>query len=245
MGSESDIFLAAQKGYNDQNGTDALGRSAGNGNACHAQPADNDEEKVHHYIGHPGGGQKQQRLLGIAHCAEHGVAKIIDRHGGHSQKVNAQIKRRVIDQHFLGVEQFQHGPGEQLPQHQNDHALQQAQNQRSMDGFRHIAVAAGAKIAGHHHVDPIAHANQKAGKQRHQNRRRADGTQCFRPHELADHHNVRHVEQSLKQIRNHQRDAEQENLPGQLSFGQVLGDVHHCKPSAFRQNSGASDKLPL
>lgn len=79
-----------------------------------------------------------------------------------------------------------------------------------MDGLRNVAVAVRAKISCHHDIDPIADADQEAGKQRHQNGRRADRAQRLRPDKLSDHHNIGHVEQRLKQVGKHQWDTEEE-----------------------------------
>ena len=84
-------------------------------------------------------------------------------------------------------------------------------NQKYHDLKHQIAVLR-AEMLRHADVHAVAHADQEAREQRHERRRRADGAQRRRAGKLADHGDVRHVEQHLQQLREDQRHTEQEDV---------------------------------
>ena len=79
-----------------------------------------------------------------------------------------------------------------------------------MHAVARVLLLLRAEVLRHAHVDAVGQADEKARKQRHERRRRADGAQRRRAGKLADH--VRHVEQHLQQLREDQRHTEQEDV---------------------------------
>ena len=65
-----------------------------------------------------------------------------------------------------------------------------------------------AKAARHQCVYAAPHSNQEAGKQSNQRCGRTDRAKGFRAGKTASNGNIRHVEQNLKHVGEHQRQAE-------------------------------------
>ena len=84
----------------------------------------------------------------------------------------------------------------------------------------------------HPDVDGAPHADEKAGEQGHQNGGRSDRPQRLRTGEFSDNRHVRHIEQHLQQLREHQRNAEKEHI-----FPQ--GAVGHLNFSPLASGSGS------
>ena len=137
------------------------------------------------------------------------------------------------DQLRLGIQKIEHEARQQKTERADEQARQQADQQRSMVEFKRLSLFLRAQMLRRDDVDAAAHADQKTGEQRHENRRRADRAQRPRAREAADDRHVRHVEQHLKHLREHQRHAEHENL---LPKG-ACGHVH-----AF---AGGEKRLPV
>ena len=97
----------------------------------------------------------------------------------------------------------------------------------------HVLLAARAERPRHPHVYAVAQADQKAGEQRYEDGRRADGAERVRADEPADRRNIGHVEEHLQNIGKHQRNAEAENLPRERALRQVLRIVRHGVQSSF------------
>jgi len=81
-----------------------------------------------------------------------------------------------------------------------------------MHAVARVLLLLRAEVLRHAHVDAVGQADEKARKQRHERRRRADGAQRRRAGKFADHGDVRHVEQHLQQLREDQRHTEQEDV---------------------------------
>ena len=64
----------------------------------------------------------------------------------------------------------------------------------------------------HNGIDTTAHTDQQSGKERNHHGTGTDRPKCLRTGKAPHHRNIGHVEEHLKQIRQHQRQAEQQNI---------------------------------
>ena len=106
-----------------------------------------------------------------------------------------------------------------------------------MDRFAGVILLACAQKPRREHVDARAHADQKARKERGKRRRRADGAQCVRACKLADHGDIRHIEQDLQQVRGHQRQTEDQHLLPEVSVCHVARIVPHGDQASRTKNA--------
>ena len=102
--------------------------------------------------------------------------------------------------------------GSALNQDEYEAARRRAQQERGVHARAGALVLPRAEILRHADIDAVGQADEKARKQRDERRRRADGAQRRRAGEFSDNGHVRHVEQHLQQLREDQRNAEQENV---------------------------------
>ena len=219
--------VGAGQGPQDQKGREILGQDGGQGRAGHAHLAHDDKEHIQKHVQHPGNGQIDQGLAGVAHRAEHTVAKIVDSHGGHPQKVDAQIQDRPVDQVGLGAQQPHQRRRKGHPHRQQQHPCRQADQQGRVDGPLHIFGVLGPVKAGHQHIDAAAQPDQEAGHQGDKDGGGPHRAQSLGPGEAPHHRNIRHVKDRLQQVGQHQRQAEHQDLPPQRPLGQVLFPRRH------------------
>ena len=219
--------LGAGQRPQDQKGRQVLAQNGGQGRAGHAHLPDDDKEQVQPDVQHPGNGQVDQRLAGVPHRAEHAVAKVVDGHGRHPQKVDAQVQNGPVDQVGLGAQQPHQGRRKGHPHRQQQHARRQADQQRRVDRLFDVPRLLRAVKAGHQHVDAAPQTDQKTGHQGDEDGGRPHRAQCLRPGKPPHHRDIRHVKDRLQQVRQHQRQAEHQDLPPQRPCGQVLSPRRH------------------
>ena len=189
--------------------------------------AHDDEEQIEDDVDDTGDQQIVQRTARVAHRAQHAVAEVEQRQRRHAQQVYVEIQLCAVDQLVLRAQQCEQRPAEDQPQRHDHKADDQRKNRRGVDGVMHVVVAARAERPRHQHVYAVAQADQKAGEQRHEDGRRADGTQLHRAGKAADDRHVGHIEEHLQYRREHQRHAERENLPGQRPLSEIARITGH------------------
>ena len=215
--------LPPQQVQHDQQGRQALGDDAGDGHALGGHVAADHKEQVQNHVQHTGNGQIQQRPPGVAHGAHDAVAAVVHGHGRHAQGVYLQVEDGPVHQLVLGVQQGQHGPGQQNTDQAQHHADGGAQHKGRVNGFFHPLPIPHAQAPGHRHVDAAAHADQQSREQRHQQRGGAHGSQRPVVRELAGNGHVAEVEQHLQHLGQHQGQAEQQHIFPQGDFRHVDG----------------------
>ena len=92
-----------------------------------------------------------------------------------------------------------------------------------MDGALRLLAAACAEKARNKGIDTAAKANEKTRKQGNERRRGSDCAECDRAGETAYDGDVRHIEQDLQNIRQHQRQAEGKDLLPEPAMRQAAG----------------------
>ena len=158
------------------------------------------KEQVQNHVQHTGNGQIQQRPPGVAHGAHDAVAAVVHGHGRHTQGVYLQIQHGPVHQLVLGVQQGQHGPGQQNADQAQHHADGGAQHKGRVNGFFHPLPIPHAQAPGHRH-----------------------GSQRPVVRELAGNGHVAEVEQHLQHLGQHQGQAEQQHVFPQGAFRHVDG----------------------
>ena len=83
-----------------------------------------------------------------------------------------------------------------------------------MDSPLQLLSISGAVIPGDEGVDAAADTDENTGKQRYGGGGGADGRHGQRAGKPADDGDIRHIKQNLKHVGGHQRQTEQQNLPG-------------------------------
>ena len=219
--------LGVRQRPQDQKGRQVLGQDSGQGRARHAHLADDDEKQVQNHVQHPGDGQIDQRLAGVPYGAEHAVAKVIDGHGRHPQKIDAQVQNGPVDQVGLCAQQPHQRRREGHAHHQQQHARRQADQQRRMDRLFHVFGLFRPVETGHQHIDAAAQADQETGHQGDKNGGGPHRAQCLGPRKTPHHRDVCHIKDRLQQVGQHQRQAEDQDLPRQRPLGQVLSPRRH------------------
>ena len=228
--------LAVHQVEHDEDGGHPLGDGTGDGHALGGHVASNDEEQVQQHVQHAGHGEVDQGALGVAGGAEDAVAAVVDAHGGQAQGVELQVQHRAGEELLLGVQQAEHGLGEEHADQTGQDTGGQADEQRRMVGMLHILVAAHTQATGHGHVDAAAQADEQAGEQGDQRGGRAHRTQgdvgivgVF----AGDGH-IAEVEQHLQHLGRHQRQAEQQYIFPKRAGGHLYGE----RPAASGSRHG-------
>lgn len=214
---------AAQQMPHDEHGGKILGDDAGNSDAVRRHAADDDKKQVEDNVQHPGDGQIQQGALRLPAGAQHAVAEVIYRHGGHTEGVYFQIQHRAADKLLLRVQQGKQRLRKGDARRAQHKAGDGADDEGGMDCDGRALFAARAEPVRHAHIDAAAHADEKAREQRDQQRRRADSAQRLVIGELARHGDVAEVEKDLKKLRQHQRQTEKEYVFPQRACGHFYG----------------------
>ena len=217
----------------DQQRRQVLGDDAGQRHAVRRHVALDDEEQVQRHVHHTRRRQVDEGALGIAGGAEHAVAEVIKRHGGHAEGVDLQIQCRAVDQLRLGVQQRQHGAGQQIADQQQDDACRRADQERGVDGLFHLLPIPQAKAVGHRHIDAAADTDQQSREQRYQQRGGAHRTQRPVVGELSRDGHVAEVKQHLQHLRQHQRQAEQQDILPQRACGHFDDALFPCHSRAL------------
>ena len=219
----------------DEDGRHPLCDGAGDGHALGGHIAADDEHQIQNDVQHTGHGQIDQRTLGVTGGAEDAVAAVVNAHARQTQRVDAQVQHGAGEEFLLGVQQPQHRFGEEQADHAHQYARAQTDQQGGVGGALHVLIVADAQPAGHGHVDAGAHADEQAGEQGYQRGGGADGAQgdigvvgVF----AGDGH-VAEVEQHLQYLRQHQRQAEQQDIFPQRAAGHL--DLFHTVPPNFRR----------
>ena len=103
--------------------------------------------------------QDIQRALRIARGVEDGAAEVIQGHCRHTDKIDAQVKRRAGQQDFLGVQRRQERAAEGAASSAQQRTQQQAEQQRRVDGLLQVFLVPRAEKAGRQGVDADADAH--------------------------------------------------------------------------------------
>lgn len=138
-----------------------LRQDTGQCDAVGAHAADDDEEEIQSDVQNARDEQIKQGAAGIARSAQNGIAKVIERHGGHAEEIDAQVDRRAVDQLFLCAEQLQQRNGRQLAEQQEHRAEDEAQGKGRMDGALRLLTTACAEKACNKGMIPLPRPMRK------------------------------------------------------------------------------------
>ena len=158
---------------------------------------------------------------------------IVDGQGGHAQEINPQVEDGPVDQVGLGAQQPQQRRGKQNADQQHQHPRRQADHQGRVDRLFHLFGLARAVKPGHQDIDAAPQTDQKTGDEGDKNSGGTHRAQGLGAGEPAHHRNVRHIEEGLQQIGEDQRHAEDEDLPRQRPFRQILCLGRHSTRFSF------------
>ena len=213
--------LAAQQRAEDQSRRNALRDHTCKRHAVGRHAEADDERKVEDDVQHARDGEKQQRCFRVADGVQHAAAVVVERGGGHTQKVNAKVKLCAVDEVAARVEQLKERPGEDEAQRQHQNARREADDERRAHRLAHVLFAARAEVRGDEHVHAAAKAHQKACEEEDERCGRADRAHGGGAGKAADHGKVDHTEEHLQKIREHQRHGKGNDLPAETAFRHI------------------------
>lgn len=201
------IGVAFQQNPENQHCGQVLGEDAGKRYSQYIQMKQDDEQQVEQHIQNTGEQQVVQGAFGVPRSTQHSIAEVVQAEGRHAKQVNAQIEQCVLQQLFLGMDGGQDAPGEQNAEEGNQDARRKAQQQRGVNGFPQIFFASGADIECSQGIDTAGKTDQKSGKKCDERAGGAHGTEGNGTGKFADYGYVGHIEQNLKDVGKHQRNA--------------------------------------
>ena len=196
----------------DQQRRQALRDGARDGDARRREIADDDEEEVQRHVHRTRDGQVDERTLRVTARAEDAVAEVVDRHGGQTQRIDAQIADGAVDELVLRVEHAEHRPGQPRADETDQQPRAGADEKRRVQRPLELFIVAETETASDGDVHARAHADQQSREERDEQRRRADGTEGDIPREFTRDGDVAEVEKHLQHLCQHQRQAEKKNI---------------------------------
>lgn len=177
-------------------------------NAVRRHSAADDEEKVQRNVQCSGDGQIHQRTPGFAAGAEYSAAEVVHRHRRHSQGIYPQICDRAGQQFGFRLQEVQHRLRQEKADKARQHADDTAHQQGGVHRQPYAVVVPGAQAVSRPDVNSGAHSNKKTGEQRNQQRCGANRPQRYVVREFPGYCDIAEVEEHLKHLRQHKRQAE-------------------------------------
>ena len=134
---------------------------------------------------------------GIAYRPQQGGAKIIKHGSGHSQKIDAQIQRRKIQDFRRGLHPDQNGPGEAYAYKRQGKPTDQAEQHGGVDRLPQFLIGTGSPVPGGQNIGADGETDEQIHQQIDDRGVGAHGSQGIITGETAYHHDVSRVEQQL------------------------------------------------
>ena len=186
--------------HKDQHSGYVLRYDAGQSHTVLRHVADNHEEQIHNHVQNACRQQIHQRTAGVAVGTHDTVAEVENAHGGHSERVNAEVQLGALQQIIACPDQPEHPFRAEDAQPGYDNAGQHAEQQSGMYGFFGVLLPLGAQQLCDADIDPGTHTDQESGEERHEDGSGADRSHGVGDGEFADNGNVCHVEQYLHDL---------------------------------------------
>ena len=139
--------------------------------------ANYDENKVENDVYNAGTGQIDQRAAGVSLGTQHGVTEVEYTERGHSERVYAKIKHRTVDQLVLCMYEREHWTRQNEARNGNYDPRKGTEYKRGVHRLGGVALLLGTEELSDAHVDSAAHADEHAGKEGDEYRRRSDRPQ--------------------------------------------------------------------
>ena len=185
----------------DQSRGHTLGNRTRQRDADHAQLTHDDEEQIQHDIQYARDREVGKRLLRITDRAEDRVAVVVQRERRHTEEVDPEVHDRPRQQIRLRVDDLEQCRRPEESDEQQDHASDQADDQRRPDRLFHVLCTTGTVEACDQHIDAAAEADQKARKERHEDTRGTNSSERRRTREATDDRHIRYIKQHLQKVR--------------------------------------------
>ena len=162
-----------------------------------AQMTHDDEEQIQNHIQHARDREEDQRLLRITDRAEDCITIVVQCERRHTEEVDPEVHDRSRQQIRLRVDDLEQCRRPEESDEQQDHAGDQADDQRRPDRLFHILRTTGAVITRNQHIDPAAEADQETCEQRDEDARGSHGSERRRTCEATDDGYIRYIKQYL------------------------------------------------
>ena len=156
-----------------------------------------DEEQIQNHIQHARDREEDQRLLRITDRAEDRITVVVQCERRHTEEVDPEVHDRPRQQIRLRVDGLEQCRRPEESDEQEDHAGDQADDQRRPDRFFHILRTTGAVKARDQHIDAATETDQKSCKQCDEDACRAYRPERSRARETSDDRDIRYIKQYL------------------------------------------------
>ena len=220
-----------------QDGRDCLRDDRRQRDARHVHVEHDHEEQVQHHVDDARQRQVDQRAARVADGAQHRGAKVVQHVDRHADEVDLHIERRQRKRFLRRIHPDQECLRHEEAEYRQHDAADQAGEDRRVHRVRHALVVVRAERPRDDDVCANRQPQKEVDDHVDQRARRADRRLCGDAvlGKLADHDDVRRVEQQLQNAREHQRQRKQENLGQEraarhvhLAMGSVK--VHRRRP---------------
>ena len=246
--------------FTGQDPCDKAGRNglADDGRQCdtgHAELEADDKDEVEHYIDDAGCGQTVERAFGVAHRAQKGRAEVVQHGHRHPDEIDLQVEGGKVNDILRAGHQLQKPPCGKKADKGQQHAADETQRDRGLDGVADACIVFCAETACRHDVCTQRHSDEQVDQQVDQRTVGADRGQCSAARKPADHHNVGCVEEELQDAGRRQRQRKQDDFLKHRAACQVAGhrgsrhvdsasfeNIHTDFPIIFRNKSPQCQK---
>ena len=178
--------------------------------------------------------QKVQRPLGIADGTQNICAHVVEHLGDHTQKVDAQIQRCIVQYFRRRTHQAHHRLSGQQAQHRQQRTQPHAEHQRRVYLAVNGVGIVGAPALGNDNARAAAQADEQAHQQIDKRAGCAHRCQRVGAHKVADDQSIRRVVQLLEQRTEPDGQKEQQQLFGDAAGQNIrLLDTSHRFLSLF------------
>ena len=223
---ERELLLLGRPGKEPERAQPAaeqLAEDGGNGRAVHAHAHGDDEQVIQPDVQHAGRQQEIERVLGVAHGAEHAGSVVVQHRGRDAQEDDPDVEHGVRVQLFRRVDELKqrarHQGGEDGEHHAQHHAEQGTVEQV----LPQAALILGTEGLGYRDAKAHAGTLHKAQDEEVERVGGAYRAQCVGAQAPAHNDGVRKAVQLLEQGAQHQRQRKPQNLEQRLAHRKVRG----------------------
>ena len=160
-----------------EHGGDCLGDDRGPGHASDAHAEAGDKQPVQDDVQRRGHQQIDQRGNAVPQAAEHAAQDVIKAAARDAQEDDDQIGGTPVDDALRRIQQAEQGPGEQRPDHHDDHGGEGGQNDAGPDRTGQFLPLRGPKILAHQDAGSHGDAHEQHQHQIQDRPRTAHGGQ--------------------------------------------------------------------
>ena len=161
--------------------------------AHHAEPVSDDQPEVDRHVDEPRAREDEKGAFGVAAGAQDRRAEVIDHRKRHADEIDLQINRRLIDDEFVGVHEFQKEPRAEKPDDPHKDSAEKTHGYGGVHHFIRLFPIARADATGHHRKRAHAQPDEQVDDEVDEGTRRADRRHRGVVGELPHGDNVRSV----------------------------------------------------